>query len=1048
LQHNDLMHGPQAIPRRLLQLAALLPVLLATGAAPAAAAPALGWSAPASFDAGNTPTAVSCPRESLCVAVDSAGSALTTAEPGSPTPHWSGAAIDSAGAPLQAVSCAAAGPCVAVDAHGRALFQASAGSGGWSTSQIDGGTALTGVSCPSATLCVAVDSAGSILWSTSPGSASWSSAPVDAGHSLRAVSCASPFLCVAVDDAGRVLSSTAPTAGAPAWRAQTVDYTGLQAVSCAASGCVAVDGRGPARAPRDPAAASATWSLTPIDLTELTAVSCAESGLCVAVDASGGALASDNATTGSPAWSRTAPASAALAGVSCLSGGLCVAADRAGRSMFARPPAPAVESLAPTQVSATEAVFAATVDPHDAALQACGFEYGTSTAYTATVPCGSIPSPAGAGQPVAATVNGLAPNTTYHYRALASTASGEVAGGDVAFTTGLSTTVAIVHPHPFITGTPASGQTLACHPGAEASATFAYAWIRDQVPIAEATRGAYTVVGRDSGHHLQCQVTATDGGGSASARSAFVTVPVGGVPAAAGETAVGRASYRKGRVSIPVVCSASAPAGCVISARLATVRGRRVVVLATAHSHLSAGAHSAIVLVLGKPGRRLIASRTRSIAQLSVTGTVVGVIQAQLAREQLTIGGGRIAKVSALGPGRVASTAPVAARARAAAHLLAATPYMGWDTYFALGGRYSESTVLEEASRLLTLGLQRRGFRYVWLDVGWWHGERGRSGQIEVSPRQWPHGMSWLASTLHAAGFHVGLYTDAGPDGCGGAGQGSYGHYQQDADTFASWGFDAVKVDFCGGSERGLEPAAAYAAFHDAIEANSAHRPMLLSICNFLVPGQQESQGPTVADSAFGSYSFGPSVGNSWRTDIDVGVPHNVSFASVLRNMDADAAAPQAAGPGHWNDPDYLAPDQGMNAAQFRTQLSMWSMLAAPLMISDDLRSIGASSLQALENEAVLAVDQDPAGVQAQLVSAAGEGEVWARPLVGGARAVALLNRGSKPITVQTSAAAVGLPHAARYAVRNLWSSAAGTTSGTIAARVAPYSTVLLRVTG
>jgi alpha-galactosidase len=370
---------------------------------------------------------------------------------------------------------------------------------------------------------------------------------------------------------------------------------------------------------------------------------------------------------------------------------------------------------------------------------------------------------------------------------------------------------------------------------------------------------------------------------------------------------------------------------------------------------------------------------------------------------------------------------------------------MGWDTYFALGGRYSESTVLEEASQLLTLGLQRHGFRYVWLDVGWWHGARSAGGQIETSPAQWPHGMGWLAATLHAAGFYVGLYTDAGPDGCGGAGQGSYGHYQQDADTFATWGFDAVKVDFCGGSEQGLAPQAAYAAFHAAIDANASRRPMLLSICNFLPPGQQEAQGPSVSESAFASYSFGPSVGNSWRTDTDVGFPGDVPFSSVLRNMDADAAAPQAAGPGHWNDPDYLAPGQGMSAQQFDTQLSMWSMLAAPLMVSADLRSIGRTSLQALENSSVVAVDQDPAGVQARLVAASGEGEVWARPVLGG-RAVALLNRGSHPITIATSAAAVGLAPAGLYTVRNLWSQAVTTTSGPISARVAPYGTVMLRV--
>lgn len=378
--------------------------------------------------------------------------------------------------------------------------------------------------------------------------------------------------------------------------------------------------------------------------------------------------------------------------------------------------------------------------------------------------------------------------------------------------------------------------------------------------------------------------------------------------------------------------------------------------------------------------------------------------------------------------------------------VLAATPYMGWDTYFALGGRYSESTVLQQASQMVSLGLERRGYRYIWLDVGWWHGTRNSSGEITVSPMQWPHGLSWLTRALHAAGFLVGLYTDAGPNGCGGAGQGSYGHYQQDVNTFAAWGFDAVKVDFCGGVEYHLQPTAAYSEFHAAIAANSSHRPMLLSICNFLQPEQYGEERPPLDESAFASYSFGPSVGNSWRTDTDVGFPGNVPFTDVLRNIDADAAAPQAAGPGHWNDPDYLAPGQGMSGTQFRSQLSMWAMLAAPLMISDDLTKISSASLNAVQDTEAIAIDQDPAGVQGTLLSTTGNGQVWVKPLIDGSRAVALLNRGSSATRIETSASAIGLPSAHSYALRNLWTHTTRSTGGSISAEVAGDSTVLLRV--
>ena len=230
--------------------------------------------------------------------------------------------------------------------------------------------------------------------------------------------------------------------------------------------------------------------------------------------------------------------------------------------------------------------------------------------------------------------------------------------------------------------------------------------------------------------------------------------------------------------------------------------------------------------------------------------------------------------------------------------MLSATPYMGWDTYFALPGCFSESTILQEANLLKTTGLEADGYRLIWLDSSWWQGQRNAAGAMVVSRKQWPHGIAWLASTLHANGFELGVYTDAGSTGCGVKG-GAYGHYQQDINTLAAWGVDAVKVDWCGGSSQGLIPAQAYAAVHQAILDNASHRPMLLDICNFLQPGQKSANVPVFQQSAFFSYSFGPSDGTSWRTDTDVGVPGNVPFSSVLRNLDADAhrAAGRRPGP-------------------------------------------------------------------------------------------------------------------------------------------------------
>jgi hypothetical protein len=1065
-------------------LAPILVLVLVLGAlmfsaTVATAAPSLGWSTPVAFDSGNAPSGVSCASESLCVAVDGRGEILNTSDPTASHPSWSVVATDE-GKPLTAVSCVADGPCVAVDDRGDVLVTNSSNASAWSQpAPIGDGSPLTGVSCVSASLCVAVNEEGEVLSSSNPGIGGWSAASV--GHRLAGVSCSAAALCIAVDEAGDVLSSTNPSDGAAAWHSQKVSTAPLVGVSCSAAGpCLAVDSAGDALASSDPSIVGATWSETPIDSDPMTAVSCAPSGLCVATDRLGHAFASDDPAAAIPAWSASNADPERIAGVSCLAGGFCLAVDQGGSFPVARVPAPAAATLAPTSVSDVSANLAGVVDPNDARLGACSFEYGTALPYTQSVPCSTLPAATGGAQDVSAQLSGLSPNVTYHYRVLASSPSGLGASADAMFTTAVSSEVALVRAQPSITGTPAVDQRLTCHPGTPSGTTarLGYAWVRDLIPIPEASANTYAVKAQDSGHHLQCQVTATDGGGSTTEKSAFVTIPVGGAPTSVGETRVGKATYKSGKLSVPIVCSAQASGDCEVTVRLAAVEtlsgGRLVAVaarssgdahnsasdlrhltvtLASVRVRLAAGERQTVTATLNTAAKRLLASRRHFTAYIYVSGTVIGVIEAQLAQQLVTLASSAhaasartVALDTSAQPVHIGPLAQTSGELASAASVLAATPYMGWDTYFALGGDYSEATVLRQASELISLGLRQRGYRYVWLDVGWWHGTRAANGQITVSPRQWPHGLAWLTSTLHAAGLLVGLYTDAGPNGCGGGGQGSYGHYQQDVNTFAAWGFDAVKVDFCGGAEYGLNPAVAYAAFHSAIAANSSHRPMLLSICNFLQPEQYGDGLPPVSESAFSSFSFGPSVGNSWRTDTDVGFPGNVPFADVLRNMDADAAAPQAAGPGHWNDPDYLAPDQGMNATQFQTQFGMWAMLAAPLMISDNLTKIGPSSLAAVKDAEAIAVDRDPGGVQGTLLSTSGNAQVWVKPLLGGSRAVALLNRATSTVRITTSARAVGMPSASDYTLRNLWTHGTSSTGGPIGAEVPGDSTVLLRV--
>jgi alpha-galactosidase len=371
---------------------------------------------------------------------------------------------------------------------------------------------------------------------------------------------------------------------------------------------------------------------------------------------------------------------------------------------------------------------------------------------------------------------------------------------------------------------------------------------------------------------------------------------------------------------------------------------------------------------------------------------------------------------------------------------------MGWNTYYGVGGVFDEATVKSVASSLLSSGLAQAGYRIVWLDFGWASGARDANGQLVVDSSQWPDGMSGLTAWLHQQGLQAGIYTDAGSSGCYGQGVGSLGHYQQDADTFAAWGFDAVKVDFCGAGQEGLTPQDAYAKFANALQSNSSGRPMILNVCNFWVPGQIDGTLPTFANSSYANYQWAPQLAQSWRTDTDIGFTGSIAFSDVLRNLDDDAAHPEAAGPGHWNDPDYLGPGLGMTDAEAQSQLSMWAMLAAPLILGSDPRSLSPGLLAMLENTHVIAVDQDPLGAQGKLIAQSGSTQVWAKPLASGARAVALFNRGATSAQIGTTASAVGLPAAASYKLDNLWLNATTTTSGTIAGFVPAHGVVMYRV--
>jgi alpha-galactosidase len=370
---------------------------------------------------------------------------------------------------------------------------------------------------------------------------------------------------------------------------------------------------------------------------------------------------------------------------------------------------------------------------------------------------------------------------------------------------------------------------------------------------------------------------------------------------------------------------------------------------------------------------------------------------------------------------------------------------MGWNTYFGLGAAYDENTILEVAETLIRTGLASAGYRIVWLDAGWASGIRDGDGNVIVEGKQWPHGLRWLTDQLHKRGLLAGIYSDAGPHGGHESGVGSMGHYQQDADQFADWGFDAVKIDFVGGGEQRLDPIAPMSAFAKAVCNNALGRPMIINICNFWMPGHREDGYPPVERSSHNSYSWAPAVADSWRTDTDVGFPDNVVFRDVLRNMDHNAAHPEVAGPGRWNDPDYLCPEMGMTAQEARAQFTMWAVMAAPLVIGSDVRKLSAPSIEMLRNSEVIAVDQDPLGIQGTPVRRDADVDVWVKPLAKGHRALALLNRTPAPSRIAIRSDELGIASGQIATFRNLWTGTVQQTSGSIETDVPAHGATLYR---
>ncbi len=348
-----------------------------------------------------------------------------------------------------------------------------------------------------------------------------------------------------------------------------------------------------------------------------------------------------------------------------------------------------------------------------------------------------------------------------------------------------------------------------------------------------------------------------------------------------------------------------------------------------------------------------------------------------------------------------AIAAPAAAVAR--------TPPMGWNSWNHFGGHVTGADVRAAADALVSSGMAAAGYRYVVIDDTW-QGQRNAQGVLQPNAK-FPD-MPALAAYIHGKGLEFGIYSSPGTQTCAGH-VGSYGHVAQDARLFASWGVDYLKYDLCSYRKQLVGKSAAqqvrlmqqaYRQMHDALAATG--RPIVYSLCSY----------------GWGRvWQWGASVGgNLWRTTGDI----RSNFESMWFNALSQGGLGQWAGPGHWNDPDMLEiGNRGMDDPDMeRSQMSLWSLLAAPLIAGNDLATMTPSTLAVLTNREVIAVDQDALGTQGRQVWQQGALRLWAKPLADGTLAVGLFNTIDHPLRATLAFAALGLH--GQVAARDLWTHA------------------------
>jgi alpha-galactosidase len=361
---------------------------------------------------------------------------------------------------------------------------------------------------------------------------------------------------------------------------------------------------------------------------------------------------------------------------------------------------------------------------------------------------------------------------------------------------------------------------------------------------------------------------------------------------------------------------------------------------------------------------------------------------------------------------------------------LALTPPMGWNSWNKFACNVSEDLLKSMADAMVSSGMKDAGYQYVVID-DCWQVSRDANGNIVAEAQRFPSGIKALADYIHSKGLKFGIYSDAGTQTCAKR-PGSMGHEYQDALQYAAWGVDYLKYDWCNTGKANAEQS--YIIMRDALKATG--RPIVFSLCEW------GSNKP---------WLWARDVGNLWRTTGDISdcwdcKKDQLSFVQILDMQDGIESY---AGPGHWNDPDMLeVGNGGMTTTEYRAHFSFWCLLAAPLIAGNDLKNMMPEIKEILTNKEVIAVNQDPLGMEGRRVKEKGDLDVWARQLKDGSRAVVLFNRGSAETEMSVSWEELGYPAHLTAQVRDLWQKKdLGKVSGGFSAKVASHGVVMVKVT-